>query len=83
MHYYSDSLFGKECFFKLFYKSMFWFNVIYHFNSMKNPKFEKKVRVFINAKFEHNSFDVNNDITELSKVVHSLRKIYIQLSNIF
>lgn len=35
----------------------------------------KNVRVLINAKFEHNSFDITNDVTELSKIIHSLRKI--------
>lgn len=36
---------------------MFWFNVTCHCYSM---------RVFINAKLEHNGFDVNNNVMEIS-----------------
>lgn len=37
----------------------------------------------IKVKFEHNGFDVNIEVMKLSEIVHSLRKVYNQLGNMF
>lgn len=50
---------------------LFCFNVLCHFNSTRNPKFENSEYLL---KFEHYGPDVNNDVLEISDCLPLFKK---------